>query len=266
MRNRTLQYLKSNKQVILSIWQTVGHYSFMLVPLMFPAFELFYKFSGKTVVNSFSISAKLIFVLISLVIGYFKWRELSYYQIEKSRTDEEFKNAVLASANKLNWIILKMDNSQVKATAYHPWRSRDQQTIQIERQENKVQINSMTEPGFFSVPDFFGVNRTNRNTFFQYYDQSNRIENLNDSVIQQLKEAEEKVENESEWNLKNTLKRITAYIFCLAFLSFGITVWIYEGFSLIVLILCLLGSSYLILDIYVMWTKKKQAHSKRLKR
>src|SRR6056297_2884231 len=99
MKNRTV-HIKSDQRVILSTWQTIGHYSFMLVPLIFPAFELFYKLSGKTTVNSFSNTFQLICVLVSLVIGYFKWRELSYYLLEESRSDKEFENAVLASANK----------------------------------------------------------------------------------------------------------------------------------------------------------------------
>jgi hypothetical protein len=260
MKNRTL-YTKSNKRVVLSIWQILGHYSFMLIPLILPSFELFYKLNGKTSVNTFSTSIQLIFVLASLVIGYFKWKELSYYLIEESRSDNEFESAVLASANKLNWIINNLDKSRAEAIGYNPWKSSDSQTIRIERQNNKILFNSMIEPGFFSVPDFFGVNRKNRDTFFYYYYHSNKVENLNEWVIEHLKNEEEKIENESERNLKNTIKRVIAYIFCLGFLSLGIAILKSDGISFLVFFLCLLGLSYIVFDIYIMWTKRKKASS-----
>jgi hypothetical protein len=259
--DKNIHHTKSNKRVALSFWQTLGHYSFMLVPLMFPTLELFYKLSGKTAVNTFSIETKIIFILISLIIGVFKWRELNYYEIDIQRTDNEFENAVLAAANKLHWRINHFNGNEVTATAYNPWKSRDFQIIRIQRQKSKVLINSIIEPDFLSVPDFFGTNRKNRNTFLHYYNQSNKIENLNEKVIQHLKDEEQKIENEPEWNLKNTLKRIVAYLFCVGFLSLGIAIWNSDGFSLLALFLCLLGISYIVFDIYVIWTKRKRASS-----
>ncbi len=263
--NKKSYHKKSEKRIVLSIWQTLGHYSFMLVPLMFPAFELFYKLSGKTAINTFSNTANILFVLAGLTIGFFKWRELYYYELDVSRTDSEFENAVLATANKLNWRINSFENNKADATGYNPWKSRDFQSIKIERLKSKVMINSMIEPDFISVPDFFGINRTNRNTFFQYYDNSNKIENLNEKVIQQLKDAEEKVENEPEWNLKNTLKRIIAYIFSFGFWALGIAIWKHEGSIIALIFFGLIGSSYILFDVYVMWVKRrrKPAHNNR---
>jgi hypothetical protein len=253
--------IKSDKRVTLSFWQTLGHYSFMLVPLMFPAIELFYKLSGKTAINTFSNTANVLFIIASLIIGFFKWRELNYYELEVSRSDGEFENAVLATANKLNWRIDIFKKNEVVATGYNPWKSRDSQTIKIERKQNKVLINSMMELGFISVPDFFGINRQNRNTFLSYYYESNKIENLNEKVIQLLKEEEDRIENEPEWNFKNTLKRIVAYIFSLGFWAIGIAIWNHNKLIGPLLIFGIIGSSYVIFDIYVMWTKWKKASS-----
>ena len=252
-------YRKSKKHVVLSFWQTIGHYSFMLVPLLIPGIELFYKIIGKTTVNTFSTSTQLILVLASLIIGYFKFREPNYYELEEPRIDKEFENAVLAAANKLKWRINYLDKNKAIARGYNPWKSRDAQTIKIERLNNKVLINSMIEQDFISVPDFLGINRTNRNTFLQYYFNSNKIENLNEKVIQHLKDEKEKIENEPEWSLKNTLMRLIAYIFCFGFLGIGFAIWKYEGFNLAVVLLIIIGLSYFLFDIYVMWTKLKKA-------
>jgi hypothetical protein len=233
----------------------------MLVPLIIPGIDLFYKLSGKSTVNSLSISTQLIFVFVSLLIGYFKWRELNYYELVETRTDNEFEDAVLATANKLNWRINFLDKNKAEATAYNPWKSRDAQTIKIERLKNKVLINSMIEQDFISAIDFFGVNRTNRNTFFHYYHNSNKIENLNEKVIQHLKDKENRIENEPEWSLKNTLKRVIVYIFCFGFIGIGFAIWKYEGFNLAVVLLGIIGLSYIVFDIYVIWTKMKKASS-----
>ncbi len=259
--NKNSHHIKSDKRVALSFWQTLGHYSFVIVPLMFPAFELFYKLSGKTAVNTFSVGTQIIFILISLIIGIFKWRELNYYEINEQRTDKEFEDSVLAAANKLNWRIDYFKENEVVATGYNPWKSRDSQTIKIERKKNKVLINSMMELGFITVPDFFGVNKQNRNTFLNYYYISNKIESLNETVIQKLKEEEDRIENEPEWSLKNTLKRIIAYIFSLGFWAIGIAIWNHDKSIGPLLIFGIIGSSYIIFDIYVMWTKKKKASS-----
>jgi len=258
---KSTEIIKSDKRVILSFWQTLGHYSFMLVPLMFPAFELYYKFSGKSVVNSFSTTTQIVFVLVSLIIGYFKWRELNYYETKEQRTDKEFEDAVLATANKLKWRIDSFEKSKVIGTGYNPWKSRDAQTINIERLPNKVQISSMMELGFISVPDFFGVNKTNRDTFLKYYYKSKTVESLNEKVIQQLQAEEDRIENEHEWSLKNTLKRIIAYVFSLGFWLLGIAIWKYEKSIIALIIFGLMGSSYILFDFYVMWTKRKKASS-----
>lgn len=253
--------IKSDKRVTLSFWQTVGHYSFMLVPLMFPAFELYYMLSGNPAVNTFSPRTYIVFVLVSLAIGIFKWRELTYYELREQRSDKEFKNAVLAAANKLNWQIDYFKKNEVVATGYKPWRSRDPQTIRIEKRHNKVLVSSMMELGILSVPDFFGVNRLNRKTFLSYYFESNKVEKLNEEVIQQLKEEEERVENESELSPKNTLRRIIAYMFSLAFLALGIALWKYGESTLALVIFGLLGLSYIVLDICVLLMKRRKANS-----
>lgn len=255
-------HIKSDKRVALNFRQKLGHYSFVLVPLMIPTFELLFRLSGKTAVNTFSTRIQLLFILLSIIIGIFKWRELSYYEINEPRSDKEFEHAVLATANKLNWRIDVFNKNQVIATAYNPWKSRDAQTIIIERKPNKVLINSMMQLSFITVPDFLRVNKLNRNTFLNYYHHSNKIENLNDKVIQELKEQEDKLENEPEWNLKNTIKRIIAYIICLGFLGIALATWKYEGFNLAVVLFGIIGSSYILIDLYVMWTKSGNADSK----
>ncbi len=255
--NKNIPHTKSDKRVTLSFWQTLGHYSFMLVPLMIPALEIYYKLIGKTAVNSFSIITNLIFVVLSLIIGYLKWQELAYYQLNEKRTDEEFENAVFASANRLKWKITNLKNNVVEAIAFNRWKNRDPQKITIKREENSILINSMIEPGFLSVPDFLGINKKNRSTFLHYYQYSNKLKDLNEKVVNRLKDEEGQFENEPEWGFKNTFKRIIAYLFSLAFLSLAIAIYKFDGFIPVVPILGLIGSIYIILDVFLLIKKWK---------
>ena len=259
--NRKPKYQISDKCIILDFWQTIGHYSIVLIPLILSAIEIFYKLIDKTIFNPFSTSTKLLFLLASLIIGYFKWKELNYYEIEEFRSDKEFKESILATANKLNWNITELSSKKVKARGYNPWKSRDAQSITIERSNDRIRINSMNEIGLMSGPDFTMANKRNRNTFLHYYHHSNKIENLNRKVIQHLKAEEAKLENESEWSLVNTLKRIIAYLFCFAFIGIGLAIGQSDRISFIVLFLCLIGLSYIVFGLYVMWTKRNRASS-----
>lgn len=221
MNKEIVPFGKSKKRIVLSFWQTIQHYSFVLIPLIILGIDLYYKLSDKSTVNSFAPTTQLIFVFISLIIGYFKWRELNYYELDESRTDSQFENAVLATSNKLNWIVNKLNNNNAEAISRDPWKSSDFQSIKIIRLSNKVIINSMTEPNIISAPDFFGLNRKNRNTFLHYYHISNKVENINEEVTNYLKDEEGQLENEPEWNMKNTLRRIALYTLCFGFIAIG---------------------------------------------
>lgn len=261
MNKEIVPFRKSKKRIVLSFWQTMQHYSFVLIPLFIIGIDLYYKLSDKSTVNSFAPTTQLIFVFISLIIGYFKWRELSYYELDVSRTDSQFENAVLATSNKLNWIVNTLNNSNAEAISRDPWKSSDNQSIKIIRLSNKVMINSMTEPNIISAPDLFGLNMKNRNTFLHYYYVSNKVENLNEEVIRNLKDEEEKIENKSEWNMKNTLRRIALYTLCFGFIGIGWAIWKYEGFNFMVLLCLIIGISYIAIDMYILWTKMKKAKS-----
>lgn len=261
MNKEIVPFRKSKKRIVLSFWETMQHYSFVLIPLFIPGIALYYKLSDKSTVNSFAPTTQLIFVFISLLIGYIKWRELNYYELDESRTDSEFENAVLATANKINWIVNTLNNNNAEAISRDPWKSSDFQSIKIIRLSNKVMINSMTEPNIISVPDLFGLNMKNRNTFLHYYYISNKVENLNEEVIRYLKGEEERIENEPEWNMKNTLRRIALYILCLGFMGIGLAIWKYDEFNFGVLLCLIIGISYIAIDIYILWTKKIKAKS-----
>jgi len=64
------------------------------------------------------------------------------------------------------------------------------------------------------------------------------------------------IENEPEWSLKNTLKRLIAYVFSFGFLAMAIAIWRNGGFRFSILLLIIFGSFYIVFDVYVMWSKR----------
>ena len=258
--NNVTQHRIEKVRIELTLIQYMGHYSIALLPLMIPAMELYFHVNDIQAINSFSNLAIGICFVISGVLLYFKHRELIKERLYESRTNEEFKDAVFATANKMKWIIEEFEQDRLKATATNYWRTGSWSSIAIKREPKYVEIKSIFTL-FLSAPDIFGTNKQHRRAFLRNYILSNQINDLNDRVISEINRKEQEIENEPEWNLKNTLKRIIAYVFSLAFLSLGIAAWKYDGFTLMVPILIIVGTFYIILDLYVMYTKMKKASS-----
>ena len=244
---------KQTRKLKLNPIATIGHYSFALAPLMIPGMELYFKLNQIQNIHSFSSTTLLICFILSGIIIYLKWKELIIERIYQSRTDEEFNDAVLATANKLNWIIKDLNDCEMIATASNSWKSRSWSNIKINRQHNYVEVSSIFDP-FLSLPDFFGSNKKNRQTFLHNYLLSNQESSLNEKVIQQLNEEKERLENEPEWSFKNTLKRIVIYLFIFILLAVCVIILL-DGFNFIVIPIGILCLGYLIMD-WMMIIKK----------
>lgn len=249
-------FTKSDKRVVLSFWQSIGHYSFVLIPQIPLMFEVYALITGDSFSNTFSISTYIFLGVVSILIGYLKWNELHYYEFNEGRNDDEFENAVLAASNKQRWGILEVNNKKVDAII-NDYR-RNLQKIKIERDSGKVLINIISDVFFLEPPDLFGANKKIRNNFLHYYIKSNTVENLNEKVIQELETERKRKENESEWTLKNILRRIIAYLVSYAFIAVAMFIMSFEGPTLLVLFFLILGFYYLVVDAYFIFTKNKK--------
>lgn|GEM_PF-3539257 len=253
------QLTDQNSRITLNPLQYLFHFSFALLPLIFPSLELYYRINNIEKVNSFPLIVHVVAIGLSLIIFYLKWREIKIDRIYESRTDEEFKLSVLATANKLKWDINELQKYKVIATATDSW-SRYSQKITINRTKHYVEISSLMDPYFLSVPVFFGVNKNTKTIFFDFYIRSKTEKDINDKVIQDLKDEEYRIENEPEWNLKNSLKRIIAYVFCSVFIFISAITLLLEELTFLEIIIGsisgLVGISYIIFDIYVIIKKR----------
>ena len=255
---KTQKYRIESLRLKLNSIQYLGHFSFVLIPLLLPGMELYYKLTNGQTSNAFPFYSHLLVLLLTGIIIYVKWKELHIKRIYEIRTDKQFKDAVFATANKLNWDIEKLDKQNIIAYGNRQWSSQTAK-IQINRKPGYVEVSSIFQP-FLSPPDLFGRNRKNMSTFLYNYILSNKEPNINETTVNKIKEEEERIENESEWNFKNALKRIVAYIVSLGFLALGWAIYKSDGFSFLILILAIVGLFYPAVDIYVM-IKKARASS-----
>ena len=58
--------------------------------------------------------------------------------------------------------------------------------------------------------------------------------------------------------MNNKLRRFAGYLISICFIGIGFSIWNSDGFSLIVPILLVIGSFYILMDLYVMITKGKK--------
>lgn len=259
MNNNSIHRIEKLR-VKLNPIQSIGHYSFAIFPLIIISVDFYYKITSKPVVNTFSEIAYLICFGLSGFILYLKYQELIIDRLYVKRSNKEFKEAVLATANKMKWSIEYLNNNGMKAISSNDWGINNWSNVSIYKTANYVEIKSIYKL-FLSPPDIIGINKKYRMNFLNNYILSNQITNLNDKVVEELKAEEQRIENEPEWSLINTIKRVIAYVISLIFLAIGIGTWRYEGFSLIVLVFLIIGLSYIVFDIYVIRTKNKRASS-----
>ena len=227
---------------------------------MFPAFELSYYIKGERPVQSFSNEFYIFVFIVSLIIIFSKYRELKFETFEIKRTSNEFMKSVYAASRKLGWGIIVCKENYIEAECYNVWRSRGWQKICIIRNDDGIAINSMIEPTFLAVPDFFGANKLNKKTFIEIYSRSNLVEDIFEVVSNEIKQEEQRIENEPEWNLKNSAKRIVAYVICLVLLALG-AVSIFENEILLGLIPSAIAIAYLALDFYILFKKRRNKAS-----
>jgi len=244
----TTQIIKSKEAIQLSSYQYLMHFGIALFPLIFPAVHVFNKLGGVEVVNESSTQFLLGTVVVSILLAYGRWRDLRFYELSVSRTSEEFAQAVLSCEKKLYWVLIKFDDQNVEAITQQTFTQASASSrILIKRKSDKVL--------FYSDDVFLGFNKRQARTFFNYYLRAGNVQNLEAKVEAEIIKEEYQEDNEAEWNLKNTLKRVVAYLFSFVFIAIGVIIVVAENFHVMCLLFFAIGLAYPLLDIYVLLKK-----------
>lgn len=244
-------------RIELSPMEWIGHYSIVLFPLFLPVMHGYKALKHEPAINPISNEAIMLCFSLSAILIWLKYRELFGQRLYSSRTDEQFRDAALATAHKMKWDIEVLNNNILKATYSNPWIRRYDTRIHIQRKANHIEITCLNEP-FLSLPDFLGTHKKHRMAFIEHYLLSKDTSNLNEKVLEEIQQKEHEIENESEWSFGNTVRRIIVYAFSLLFLGIAWAFWRFDGLNAGVFIFSILGSFYIILDLYTIRVRKKR--------
>jgi len=184
--------------------------------------------------------------------------EFKKYGVKHSATN--FKEAAKATAIELDWQIEKLDDLILIAKRYDDMVNWVGFRISIIRNESKIFENSIVEPEIGSHPFSFGRNARNLEYFNSNLIQSIKGENVILNAELEVKQAEEELENEPEWNFKNAAKRLIAYILILIFM----TIFIFgfrESFDPKFIFIPIICIGYLLIDIKIMLLKRKKKNA-----
>lgn len=126
--------------------------------------------------------------------------------------------------------------------------------ITIISDKNHIYANSIVNPSMQSNPFSRGWNRKNLQVFKDNLIAAAKGEDVVKAAEEKALEQEFQLENESEWTLGNTGKRIIGYFFALALLGVCGLI-LAEGFNLVFILLGALCVGYLVLDVVIIVKK-----------
>lgn len=256
-KDRRLLAARQTGRIILAPEELVAHYFIVFLLLLFLLFYLYSQTHGTGKPDGKPYFEAAVFTL-AVGLLFRQHRTLALMQYRVAHTPEQFREAARATAIELDWHILDLTDDHLIAEKHGLGWQWDGLRITALRSGDAIFINSMVKPSFRSNPFSFGWNSRNRNTFYQNLLLAAQGENVAANARKRVKEAVRIAENESEWTLRNTLKRLVAYVSIFILLSAGVLI-LSEGLftkSLIPLFALTLG--YLAADWYMILKKRKK--------
>ena len=179
---------------------------------------------------------------------------------ELTVSEEQFKNASLATAKYLGWHMINNTQNYTKAIKNTGWQW-DGIRITAIRTKNNIYINSMIEPSLGSNPFSFGWNAKNKNEFRKQLLLAISGEDVVEQATRYQEERELRFWQEKEFSGKNLLKRLIIYPLILLFTGLGIWMLL-EGTGLksilIPALLFLICGTYLYADFAIIREKRRR--------
>jgi len=211
--------MKQTKRLKLSRWDTLHHYSFVLLMLFVPGMTLFslFEICVTETYNGVRSADDLISVawpwFIPAVIFYFiQKRRLRFSEVKIDFTDDEFQEAIERTANEYEWEIELNNENIFRAYRSSKWTYYFGEMITVIKNKDRLLLNSIIDPNKRPSPVSSGWNKRNIDTLLK-----NLVDVKKDIPIQ------DQVDNfENQWTLKKVIIRLFAYPFCLFLIGSGI--------------------------------------------
>ncbi|HZV69026.1 MAG TPA: hypothetical protein VFG10_05755 [Saprospiraceae bacterium] len=240
----------------LSSWEKISHYWFIGPILVMSWFAWYPEIFDHAVATAFPIGTLLIFALILFFI-YRQYSVLKFKQYAIKHTATHFQEAAKATAMELDWHIEVLDESLLRAKRNDLSWSWVGTRITIIRKDDIIFENSIVEPAIGSHPFSFGRNTRNLEYFNSNLIDAVKGENVIHNAELAVKEAEDELENEPEWNLKNIMKRVFIYVIISVMMTVSILALMEQQINPKIKYVPLICIAYIIADISILLKKRK---------
>ncbi|MEL7423461.1 MAG: hypothetical protein AAFN81_10750 [Bacteroidota bacterium] len=167
-------------------------------------------------------------VIASIGMYWVNWNRLFFQEYKAEMTDDQFKRAVLTTAQELNWQITELKGRYAEAFRAPETLGNGGERITIKKTESKLFINSVGSLES-SARGYSGKrNRENRKSFLVNALNVLEGKKAEQIVTQKQSKKEEDFWQESEWTLGKILKRLFGYGMTALFIFIGV-LFLYEG-------------------------------------
>lgn len=253
-------FYKTEKHLVLKLtfWQYVTHYTVCVLPLLvfgltlykLAEFYIFDTYTGVIKPKEMWVTLGITFALFLIILSWQRNR-LKFIEHSIKVEPDVFLEAVERTAKTLEWHVISVNEEWVQAKRNGFWSGSWGELITIQRDENRLRINSICDPDRRASITSYGWNKKNVKALLQ------NIQEVNQGIPYHPEKEE------PEWTLKNTFARIIKYAFSIFFISlFFILFSELEMASKILFgFIALLSSAYLILDIVVLIKKRTQKNT-----
>lgn len=209
--------------------------------------------------GEFPIYGTIFIIILFLLLVRYQLLSVKLDVYELDLNEEQFRQANEAAAILNGWIILSDSANYFTAIKE---TSGQWQGIKVTAIQNngRLYLNSMPRPSIRSNPFTFGQNKKNKLALIRQYQLIIKGENVIEVACEIVAKRESEFWEESEWSIKNTLKRVLGYGLSLLFIVLAVMMITTGGFFEILLGLALIGLclSYIYQDIQVIRKKRKR--------
>lgn len=261
MTPREINQSIESMRIYMSSWERIEHwvnFFVLLIPLGFIGKITIYMPLANDEFPSYGIAVFLAFLLFlrHKLVG----PKMDAYT--SNLTAEQFQKANHAAAILNDWMVLSNRKDYFTAIKGVGWQWEGIKITAIHK-NGITYLNSMVNPAISSNPFTFGMVKKNKVELIRQYQFILNGENVVDLAEKEIEKREVEFWDESEWNVKNLLKRIIGYVLSVPFMGLGIWLivsgdWKGIGIGIVIVWLC---SSYIYHDIMIIREKRKRRRS-----
>lgn len=252
MTKTVLTVMRRARRLKLGFVDTLMHFAIVGVMLLLSG--IFLWDLSKNGVATGTVAGAAVFIALAGLFYYLQRRALKFRMIKAPHSAAQFKEAVMRTADQLNWRIENNNAGFASARRGWNWTASWGELITILRDDEGIMINSICDPDHPSITAY-GWNKKNVHTF---------LVNLNDVIrgVDPPAPIEEDTElSGNEWSAKRILARLVFYPVSLALFAEGVSMilnpiyakTVVAGFGLLIL-----GSIYIYADVKILLQKRKK--------